>query len=124
MKKKSPLVKEAEIHEMYSNGTVVGAAGASRIGVSDLSDRDIHAKFAELSRSIRDWIMTFFKDAGGASEMAPLMRDSRTRFLVMRGHVGEILAEAFATGELLGNDDFAHMRSSLGVRGELSRTTY
>ena len=123
LKKKNPFVKEAEIHDPFSNGAAVGAAGGHRKPVSDLSDRDIHTKFAELSRSIRDWIVTFFKDANGSSDTTPLMRDSRTRFLVMRGRVAEILCEAFATGELLGSEDFAHMHNSLAARGELSRTT-
>ena len=121
----------ASTHELQPMPPPGGLRGAAS---SDLSDRQIHSKFAELSRSINDWTITYYKELRQPSALSPdtmemlqrnqpnyamFLRGPRTKYLVIRSLVADILQEGFTTGELIGSEDFAHMRDSISNGGKI-----
>ena len=116
--------KESQLKEsqeaLLQHGRRAGAAG--------LDDKQIHQRFASLSKNINDWVVTYFKtirpgvapsrDVEGAVQAAfpnygALLQNSRTKYLVFRGLVAEVIFQAFATGELLGNPAFSELRQAI-----------
>lgn len=101
-----------------------------RAGVAGLDDRQINQRFASLAKSINDWVVTHFKtirpgvlpsrDVEAAVQAAfpnyaVLLQTSRTKYLVLRGLVAEVIFQAFATGELLGNPAFSELNQAIAM---------
>ena len=92
---------------------------------SSLDDKQVNQRFARLSQSINDWVLTHFKNIrhgarlaaeveGLAAQVSPdysiLLQDTRGKYLVLRGIVAMILFRSFSTGELLGQPAFSELK--------------
>ncbi|MCJ1431332.1 hypothetical protein MMC27_000683 [Xylographa pallens] len=92
---------------------------------SSLDDKQVNQRFARLSQSINDWVLTHFKNIrhgailraeveGLAVQVSPdystLLQDPRGKYLVVRGIVAMILLRSFTTGELLGQPAFSELK--------------
>ncbi|MCJ1247788.1 hypothetical protein MMC30_005003 [Trapelia coarctata] len=101
-----------------------------RAGVAGLDDKQIHQRFAGLAKSINDWAVTHFKtihpgvvpsrDVEATVQAvfpnySVLLQTSRTKYLVLRGLVAEVIFQAFATGELLGNPAFSELNQTIAM---------
>ena len=119
---------QASAHELQP----MPISSSHRVVGSDLSDKQIHGKFAELSRSINDWTITYFKEFRQPSSLpadtlemlqrnqpnyGAFLKNPRTKYLVLRALVADILLECFTSGELIGTEDFSHMRDSISAGG-------
>lgn len=112
---------ETQLHEkdnrLRESQAALLAAGR-KAGSSGLDDRSVHDKFARLSKSINDWVVTHFKTLPSGTmanadviakaehsqpNYAKLLQEPRTKFLVLRGLVADAIFQAFNSGKLLGN---------------------
>ena len=99
-----------------------------RLDEHAIDDRQIHERFSQLSKSINDWVVAHFKTLGpeisataksllllkeSQPNYAMLLRSPRTKYLVIRGLVGDIILEAFTTGELLGSPAFCEIKKAI-----------
>ena len=99
-----------------------------RSGVQGLNDRQLNERFARLSKSINDWVVTHFKTIRPGVIPVPdventvrsvfpnygiFLQDPRTKYLVIRGLIAEIIVQAYATGELLGNEAFMELKQAV-----------
>ena len=107
-------------------------------GPQGLNDRQLHEMFARLSKIINDWVVTHFKTIRPGVLPAPevqntvrsvfpnygvFLQDPRTKYLVIRGLVAEILVQTFATGELLGNEAFMELKQAVASSCKRTKTT-
>ena len=89
-----------------------------------LDDVQIRDRFGALANSVNDWAITYFKDLEITGAMSKnvvavlrkvvpqyqtLMRQPRTKYLVVRAIVAKILFEAFDNGDLLGSQAFSKL---------------
>ena len=108
------------------------------IGGDTLDDRQVNQRFAQVNKSIRDWVVGNFKTMSGnpslAREVAPLLQntqpkyqamleDPRKKYLVLRSLVAEILVRAFKSGELLGSPAYSELNSWILESGKVSSPT-
>ena len=122
--------KDANLRE--AQGALL-ASGHGASGVAVMDDKTVHGQFSRMNKDIADWVLTHFKNSRPAasppSEVTStlirtqpnyqfLMQESRTRFLVLRAVVADMLAEAMASGAIYGNEDFARMRESVARNGK------
>ena len=102
-------------------------------GRSSLDDKQVHQRFAQLSKSINDWVLSHFKvlrqgviptaEVGSiaakvSSEYGMLLQDPRGKYLVIRGIVAAIMFQSFSTGELLGQPAFSELKQLVGAKGK------
>ena len=113
-----------------------------QFGDSSLGDAQVRDRFTALSHSINDWVLTYFKrtrsdnvqfpDVAEALQRAVpeykrLIEEPRTRYLVVRAVIANILLEAFANGQLLGGPMYRELKRGLDIDRKLcqvSRLTY
>lgn len=101
-----------------------------RAGGAGLDDKQINQRFVGLVKSINDWVVTHFKtirpgvipsrDVDATVQAvfpnyAVLLQTSRTKYLVLRGLVAEVIFHAFATGELVGNPAFSELNQTIAM---------
>ncbi|MCJ1391586.1 hypothetical protein MMC18_004450 [Xylographa bjoerkii] len=109
-----------------------------QMGVSTLDDKQVNQRFARLSKSINDWVLTHFKGTRHgtmptaevealALQVSPnhgmLLQDPRGRYLVLRGMVAAVLFQSFSTGELLGQPAFSELKQSIGAKSTVSESS-
>ncbi|KAL9116529.1 MAG: hypothetical protein Q9187_006945 [Circinaria calcarea] len=97
-------------------------------GVSGLDDKQVNERFLRLSKSINDWVISNFKAMRpGNSPVqevlailqrsqpnhAALLREPRTKYLVIRSLVAEVIVQAFTTEELLGIPAFSELKQAI-----------
>lgn len=102
-----------------------------QFGDSGLADAQIRDRFAALSQSINDWVVSYFRsvrfqaippsDVLDVLQKAVcgyqgLIEDPRTRYLVVRAVVAEIIMEAFVDGELMGNEAYSELKRRIDGR--------
>ena len=130
---------ETQLHE---KNTQLQSAQASllkqghRLDEYAVADRQIHERFSQLSKGINDWVVAHFKTLGpeiiatpeslillkeSQPNYAMLLRSPRTKYLVIRGLIGEIILGAFTTGELLGSPAFCEIKKAIEGRCEHNR---
>lgn len=105
-------------------------------GISDLDERQVRTRFTALSQNINDWVMTYFKGQNFVSptssravgllrRIAPsyerLLQDPRTKYLVVRAVVMEIITEAFMANEFIANIPFNELKQGFGRHGTMIR---
>ena len=131
---------ETQLHE---KNTQLQKAQASllrqghRLDEYAIDDRRIHERFSQLSKSINDWVVAHFKTLGPEISATPeslfllresqpnyamLLRSPRTKYLVIRGFVGDIILGAFTTGELLGSPAFCEIKKAIEAKCKRYRT--
>jgi len=96
-----------------------------------LSDKQVSQRFVRISKEINDWVFTHFKSIHPgvvpAAEVdvtlqaafpnyGSLLQNSRTKYLVLRGLVAEVIFQAFSTGEFFGSPAFSELRQSVGTK--------
>ena len=101
-------------------------------GEPDLDDKQIRDRFATLSQSINDWVMTYFKGQEFTDPMSPqtvdllhkiapaylgLLRDPRMKYLVIRAVVMEHIAEAFTANEFIGSIPYNELAQGFNRHG-------
>ena len=106
-----------------------------RAGVAGLDDKQINQRFAGLAKSINDWVVTHFKTIRPAvvpsrdveatiqavfPNYAVLLQTSRTKYLVLRGLVADVLFQSFATGELVGNPAFSELNQTIAMNCKIT----
>ena len=105
-------------------------------GEPDIDDRQIRDRYATLSQSINDWVMTYFKGQDFTSPTSPgtvgllqkvapayqrLLRDPRMKYLVIRAVVIENIAEAFTANEFIGSIPFNELAQGFNRYGNIGR---
>ena len=103
-------------------------------GESGLGDAQIRDRFTALSHSVNDWVLTYFQkarfdnvqssDALGALQKAVpgyqrLIQEPRTKYLVVRAVIAEIVVEAFANGDFVGNAAYSALKQGVDTEGKL-----
>ena len=99
---------------------------------SRLDDRQLRDRFALLSQSITDWVLTYFKGLRSNSRMSAhtsnlfqktvpsysrLIQEPRTKYLVVRAVIAEIMMQAFANGDFFGSAAFSELQQEISTRG-------
>ncbi|MCJ1376935.1 Mucin-12 [Xylographa soralifera] len=107
-------------------------------GGSNLDDKQVYQRFARLSQSINDWVLTHFKNirhgailraevedlaAQVSPEYGMLLQDPRGKYLVLRGIVAVILFRSFTTGELLGQPAYSELKQLVGAKSAVSESS-
>ncbi|MCJ1404280.1 hypothetical protein MMC11_007505 [Xylographa trunciseda] len=107
------------------------------VGESDLDDKQINERFARLSQSINDWVLTHFKSFRNvasptgevkslatqvSSNYSMLLQDPQGKHLVLRGMVAAILLQSFTTGELLGQPAFSELKQLVKAKSTVSES--
>jgi hypothetical protein len=103
-------------------------AQGRRSGSQTLDDQTVHDRFATLNRRINEWVLTHLKHGRPAHVMTylknthpeykQLLNNNQTRYLLLRAIVGDLLAEAFKTGDIIGHEHFVRMSSYLSKTGK------
>ncbi|KAI9759751.1 MAG: Transmembrane protein 63C [Chaenotheca gracillima] len=108
--------KDAQLRESQAAMMQRARKGSKPQGPS-LGDKEVSNRFRQLSKAINDWVLTYFKGVTSAPQMTPelksmmarnkvnalsLLGDSRTKYLVVRLVVAEMLTDAINSGVLLG----------------------
>ena len=108
-----------------------------QFGNSSLGDAEIRDRFTALSHSINDWVLTYFKGvrldniqnpdvAEALQKSVPgyqkLVQDPRTKYLVLRAVISDVLAEAFTSGQFVGSAAYAELKRGLDVDGKIYPT--
>ena len=105
-----------------------------RPSIPRVDDKCVHGQFAKLNQEINDWVLTHFKhvrpipigeslpelDAvvvANQSTYFCMLQESRTRFLLLRAVVADIIVEAFICDELLGSEEFTRMSKGIAAQG-------
>ncbi|KAI9716642.1 MAG: hypothetical protein M1812_005180 [Candelaria pacifica] len=116
--------REAQLKSSQAALLRSGRGGQSKL--SSLSDREIHAQFSALSKAINDWVLTYFKNPRANISATPelsrllsatqpswqtMLGQSRTKYLVIRAVVAQVLTEGFSTGELMSAGPFSALES-------------
>ena len=103
-------------------------------GDSSLGDAEIGERFAALSHSINDWVVTYFKRVHFSTVLSPdvsevlqkavpgyqrLAEEPRTKYLVVRAVIAEIINEAYANGDFVGSAAYSELRRGIDMDCEL-----
>ena len=102
-----------------------------------LDNVQLRNQFGALANSINDWVVTYFKDSMATTAISPIvaekmmqiipqyqkmMQQSRTKYLVVRAVVAQVLFENFNNGSLVGSSDYTRMRKELIQDGRHPRS--
>ena len=103
-------------------------------GEPDLDDKQIRDRYAALSQSINDWVMTYFKGQDFTIPTSPgtvdllhkvapaflrLLHDPPMKYLVIRTVVMENIAEAFAANEFIGSIPYNELAQGFNRHGNI-----
>ena len=109
-----------------------------QFGDSSLGDAQVRDRFTALSHSINDWVLTYFKRVHLDKVQSPevvealqravpgymkLIEEPRTRYLVVRAVIADILLEAFAHGQFLGGTMYRELKRGLDIDGKLCQVS-
>ncbi|KAI9821959.1 MAG: hypothetical protein M1827_002541 [Pycnora praestabilis] len=114
--------------------------GTTANNTPSLDDRTINERFQQLSKSINDWVLTYFKNIGPGLTNPPgelvellqatqptyvaLLQNPRTKYLVVRGVVAQVLTEAWANGDFWGEGSgYASLEKMVGENGTCHLTS-
>ena len=103
------------------------------VGSDAMDERQVSQRFAQVNKSIRDWVVGNFKNMSGNStatrDVAPLLQgtqpnyramleDPRKKYIVLRSLVAEVLVQAFKSGELVGSPAYSELDSWVRESGK------
>ena len=104
-----------------------------RISTVNLPDGQVRDSFTKLYKSISKWVLTHFESLPLAEHVLTseitsvleraqpdyrkLIQSPETVNIVLRGLVADILAQAFTSGQLLGNEVYWELKQVIGLKG-------
>ena len=103
-------------------------------GDSSLGDAEFRDRFTALSHSINDWVLTYFKGTRLDNVQNPdvtealrksvpnyqrLIGDPRSRYLVLRAVISDIIVEAFSHGQFIGSAAYGELKREMEMDGKL-----
>ena len=124
--------KEAQLRDSQA-ALMEQSPRTSRISAASMSDDQVRGRFEDLSRSIQGWVVAHFgewaltgpfdqsampESKRDRSNYEALLRRPGTAALVLKGLVGEMICQAFASGYLMGGSSYCRLRHSIASKGE------
>jgi hypothetical protein len=127
---------ETQLHEkdtqLREKQTTLLSLGRTQSSVS-LGDSQARERFSRLRSGISDWVARNFSGSSFSSspsldvvtmlkrsqpQYEALIQDSIWVAPVLQGLVADMICQAFASGQLLGNEAFWELKHSIGAKGE------
>ena len=122
--------KDTQLRENRAALLLLGRRPSS----TSLSDRQAYERFESLYQAIQDWVRRYI--AGKSLTISPsadtlstlkrsqpgyetLLKDAQSTQYLIGGLVADILCQAFATGQLLGNEAYEELRQTINAKGTL-----
>ena len=129
---------ERQLHDrdnqLRTNQAALLQQGRS-VASDTLDDRQVSQRFAQVNKSIRDWVVGNFKSIPGNLNVSrdtatflqrtqpnyrAMLEDPRTKYIVLRSLVAEVLVQAFKSGELLGSPAYSELDAWVKEDGKVS----
>ena len=118
---------ERQLHDrddqLRANQAAMLQQGRNVVG-DTLDDRQVNQRFGQVNKGIRDWVVGNFKNIPGNPSLSrdtatllqgtqpnyrAMLEDPRTKYLVLRSLVAEVLVRAFKSGEFHGSPAYSEL---------------